>query len=328
MSLQVGQKVRWLDADLSGKVQSIRPDGRVDVLDTDGMLWPALSPRQLVAVGKVRTPALISPGPSSPEEKVEQKPLPAVITTPGQRVRCPSIALAVPDPVNVLGNGITLWAINPSGLHMYLVISVNDGDEHQLIWNGEVAANSTMDIRRFTGQDHGYLTELRAEAVFFHPLGFAPLDPVCITLRLGGTRLLKPGSYAAVAGIEEPALVFALENEAPVPVVQPSLTAPREAKKRADTLAALTKPEPRVDLHLEKIPGDHSRLTDHEKLTLQMRLCQQRLDSAISDHMPSIIFIHGKGKGRLREEVQNLAALHGFNCVLLPNAGETRVYLI
>jgi|GEM_PF-5409690 len=327
--MQVGQKVRWLDADLRGTVSSILPDGRVNVLDSDGMLWPALSPRQLVVIGKAKASILpVAAPPSSPKENKEEESLTQPVVASGERVRCPSIALSVSDPSHVLDNGITLWAINPSGLHMYLVVSVDDGDEHQLIWNGEVGANTTKYLRRFTGQDHGFLNELRAQALFFHPLGFAPVDPVRITVRLGGTRLMKPGVYSAVAGLAEPAMVFALEHEPPKPMSSKSFAAPREARKRADTLAALTKHEPRVDLHLEKIPGDHSRLTDHEKLTLQLRLCQQSLDAAIRDHLPSIIFIHGKGKGRLREEVLNLAALHGFNCVLLPNAGETRVYLI
>jgi hypothetical protein len=327
VALQAGHKVRWLDEARSGTVQTVRPDGSVDVMDADGMLWPAQNVRKLVAVGKVKS-ATPTPEPAATPSVKEERTAPLPVATKVERVLCPSLAIAVPDPENVLGQSLTLWAVNPGALHMYLVVSVFDGDEHQLVWNGELAANTQIDLRRFTGDDLGYLTELRAEAVFFHPLGYTAVQPVCITVRLGGTRLMKAGAYVRVAGLDEPAMLFSLENEPVRPVVPTPAPAPQGTKSRADSLNALTRKEPRVDLHLEKIPGDHSRLTDHEKLTVQMRLCQQHLDAAIKDHLPSIVFIHGKGKGRLREEVQKLAALHGLNCTLLPNAGETRVFMM
>ncbi len=58
-----------------------------------------------------------------------------------------------------------------------------------------------------------------------------------------------------------------------------------------------------VDLHIEKITDDWKRLSNFEMLTLQLREFEKYFELAVAHHQSSIIFIHGVGTGKLRDEV-------------------------
>lgn len=58
-----------------------------------------------------------------------------------------------------------------------------------------------------------------------------------------------------------------------------------------------------VDLHLQEIVDTGREITDHEKLLAQLKHFRKCMDAAISHRIKKIIFIHGVGKGTLRQEI-------------------------
>lgn len=69
-----------------------------------------------------------------------------------------------------------------------------------------------------------------------------------------------------------------------------------------------TKKQPpmEVDLHIAELVTSSQKMTDFEMLNLQLRTAQNRLEFAIQNHIPRIVFIHGIGKGVLRAELESL----------------------
>ena len=61
-----------------------------------------------------------------------------------------------------------------------------------------------------------------------------------------------------------------------------------------------------VDLHIEKLTDEWERMTNFEMLTLQLKEFEKYYDLAVAHHLPSIIFIHGLGSGKLRDELHEL----------------------
>jgi hypothetical protein len=59
-----------------------------------------------------------------------------------------------------------------------------------------------------------------------------------------------------------------------------------------------------VDLHLHEITDDEKGLTDHEKIEMQLTHFERSLQAAIDRRISRVIFIHGIGKGRLRDELR------------------------
>ena len=58
-----------------------------------------------------------------------------------------------------------------------------------------------------------------------------------------------------------------------------------------------------LDLHIEEMTDDHKKLSNGEKLRLQLKVFEEYLDQAIRLGVPKVYIIHGLGKGRLKNEV-------------------------
>lgn len=61
-----------------------------------------------------------------------------------------------------------------------------------------------------------------------------------------------------------------------------------------------------IDLHIEKITDEWKHLGNLEIITLQLQEFEKWYDLAIAHHQPSMIVIHGVGKGRLKEEIHDI----------------------
>jgi hypothetical protein len=64
-----------------------------------------------------------------------------------------------------------------------------------------------------------------------------------------------------------------------------------------------------IDLHIEKLTGEWSRLTPFEMLTLQLREFEKWYHIAVLNYQPTLVVIHGIGTGRLKEEIHTILKL-------------------
>lgn len=65
-------------------------------------------------------------------------------------------------------------------------------------------------------------------------------------------------------------------------------------------------PKSVIDLHIEKLTNDSSRMSNFEMLTLQLKYFEKYYHLAVINHQPSLIVIHGIGSGKLKEEIHML----------------------
>lgn len=77
----------------------------------------------------------------------------------------------------------------------------------------------------------------------------------------------------------------------------------KEARKHLEPARSV------VDLHIEKLTDEHSRMNNFEMLTLQLKTFEKFYDLAVAHHQPHLIIIHGVGTGRLRDEVHDALRL-------------------
>lgn len=61
-----------------------------------------------------------------------------------------------------------------------------------------------------------------------------------------------------------------------------------------------------VDLHIEKLVNDFSRMSNFEILSLQLKQFEKYFELAVMHHLPSLIIIHGVGTGKLRDEIHEI----------------------
>jgi hypothetical protein len=64
-----------------------------------------------------------------------------------------------------------------------------------------------------------------------------------------------------------------------------------------------------VDLHIEKLVDDWRHMSNFEILMLQLKEFEKYYELAVAHHLSSVIFIHGLGSGKLRDELHELLRL-------------------
>ena len=65
-------------------------------------------------------------------------------------------------------------------------------------------------------------------------------------------------------------------------------------------------PPMEVDLHIDKLTKNSRGMDNYDMLTLQMDTAKYKLEFAIRNRIPRIVFIHGVGEGVLKEELNYL----------------------
>ncbi len=90
---------------------------------------------------------------------------------------------------------------------------------------------------------------------------------------------------------------------------EPEIPAPPPANGQgipSEPLSGLDLPRYEVDLHIETLLEDWEGLTNFEILTIQLREFEKWLHVSIAHRQLSMVFIHGVGKGKLRDEIHRI----------------------
>ncbi len=82
---------------------------------------------------------------------------------------------------------------------------------------------------------------------------------------------------------------------------KPATTAAQHSSARWLDLEEKASFEPEIDLHIEKLTADPSRLTPSEIVQLQLRQADIFMDNAYRLGLDQVFLIHGLGAGRLRD---------------------------
>ena len=73
---------------------------------------------------------------------------------------------------------------------------------------------------------------------------------------------------------------------------------------RQDSRYGILENEKEIDLHIEELVNDFSGLSNAEMVTIQLKRFSKEMDAAIANHLKKVIFIHGVGNGKLKNEIR------------------------
>ncbi len=142
------------------------------------------------------------------------------------------------------------------------------------------------------------------------------LSPISSDMQLRGSKFYKESSYKEDAFIHQKALIYRFFKFTNIPVInQLSLekdtevhkTNAKEIRLNEAILKHQTKEgEAVVDMHIWELVDNHSRMTNAEILNVQLGYFEKCLQSAIDHSFHKVVFIHGVGTGKLKEEIKQL----------------------
>ncbi len=117
------------------------------------------------------------------------------------------------------------------------------------------------------------------------------------------------GSFKHVFFLNKQSYVFKLDNTELQAVDLKKLQEKDFAEKQEKKISFDKKPDPIVDLHIEKLVNDVSSLTPTEMISSQMEAFTKSLEMAHVHKMKSIVFIHGVGNHFLKNKIKNYLGL-------------------
>jgi hypothetical protein len=92
---------------------------------------------------------------------------------------------------------------------------------------------------------------------------------------------------------------------------QSHLMAPVNRLYRSFDLMDVASFEQELDLHAEKLVNDTSEFTPRELYDLQLQVLEDFMNTAIEFGLKEVFIIHGLGKGKLKQGVDDFLRFHG-----------------
>ena len=321
MSIQIGDKVRFLNSVGGGVIRGFKGKDQVIVEDEDGFEVPALI-RECVVVGssdmqvhssnrpKVQAPVEIPVEDNRDEEIVVEE------TTEGERLNV-SLAYLPVDPKAFQQCGYEAYFINDSNYYLLFNYMSRSNNSWTSRYNGMVEPNTKIFLEEFAKHDLNDLERVCVQFIAFKKdKPYSLKNAISVELRLDTVKFYKIHCFMENDYFDEDALIYPIvRNDLPERELLVSATDLQEAmqtkvmeerrapqsivKKKAGNSAVLE-----VDLHIHELLDNTNGLSNADMLTYQMDKFHEVLAKYASNKGQKIVFIHGKGNGVLRKAIE------------------------
>lgn len=300
MKLRIGDKVRFLNEKGEGIVSRIKDNTTVFVEMSDGFEIPYLA-SQLVAI---HTELIIDKN----TENIE--------LIPDANIADAIYFVVEPDhEMPLLMNEYNLYLYNASAFNMLYAYSIKDDEYYQTLKNGNVGPYQKVLLKQVKIQFFKDFNQHTIEAILFKNTHYRRQIPISESVYLN-PKYLSSGETIKHSEFKFPVWAFLLKDEFMTTQTVEAILNDEDVKRLRTIKEFKTKEkvsrshkeylrslEKEVDLHIEELVDSTKGMGSHEMLSIQLERFEKELDEAIVKGMKKIVFIHGVGNGRLKQEI-------------------------
>ena len=330
--MKIGNTVRFLNAVGGGTITRFdEKNNMVYVEDADGFEIPTLI-RDCVVIGsvsaetnfprKTAASSLHSTQNPTPTKSTENKALSTaqleakniVHETPyGDHLR----ALLAFFPVEIKQLQTTpydCFLVNDSNYYLfYNLIHCIEGN-WRTVSTGTIEPNTQEELCSITKEQLNNWEQIRVQITAYKHKTYQPLAPLDVSIKLNVIRFLKLHSFTENEYFDEPSLLVDIVAESAKKQytditgetikaailnkehTRKRISPPNEKPKQTEIIE--------VDLHIHQLVETTAGLNNASMLELQMDTFHKTLDENKNRKGQKIVFIHGKGEGVLRKEIE------------------------
>jgi len=300
MKLRIGDKVRFLNEKGEGIVSRIKDNKTVFVELPDGFEIPYLS-TQLVPIHT---------------ELIVHKDAENIELTPGANLVDAFYFVIEPDhETQVLISEYTIYLFNSSAYNILYTYSIKDDAYYQTLKYGEVGSYQKVLLKQVKLTFFKDFNRHKLDILFFKKAHFYNQVPVSEVI------YITPENLNRINTIKHPEFKFPVyawalkedfsngkthelnlsdEDISILKNIKEFASKDKISRSHKEYLKSLEK---EVDLHIEELTDSIKDLSSHEMLSMQLEKFEKELDAAIAGGAKKIIFIHGVGNGRLKQEI-------------------------
>jgi len=318
MNIRIGTKVRFLNDIGGGIVKGYQDDKFVLVENQDGFLIPVLLNELIIeesgSYDNESGQSKQTSQNSSQKELKKPKPEPSSDDKKYIPFKGEALLALVPENDKLLHvSNFGLFLINDSNYFFNFVITSIDSGKSTLVKSGAIKPDSKSNILSFSQSVIAKVREIRLQGIFYKHGFFDATAPVDLTFNIADISFYKINFFIENDYFDSKALILKKE-ELDLKEVFDKLTESEIAKVTKIKEAPVNKPVKisiknplveEVDLHIEEIVDNHSGLTNGEIVELQLARFETSLETAIRSNVQKIVFIHGVGNGKLKQELRN-----------------------
>lgn len=294
MEFSIGDKVSFLNEIGGGVVVAIKDKQTVMVSDDDGFTTP-YHIRKLVKVNVVSVSPVEQ---TSIQHAIESQPLIALVFVPL-------------DLKNPNSSALGIYLINNSGDDFYFELYHVFDDQVFLFSQSQVSDRSIHFIKEIQKSELESFCNLRFQCLFNSSRRMKPRVPFEKHIQIKASKLYKESSFEYSTLIQKLAFSCILASTEEINRTQViSVTdAGYDMLKDSPENIRVSKPhhylrkEEEIDLHIPEILENQMGLRSSQLLEIQIHLFKSELEKAIQLNYASITFIHGIGKGVLKEAI-------------------------
>lgn len=210
------------------------------------------------------------------------------------------------------------YLFNSSSYNMQFTYSIKDDTYFQTLKHGSLGAYQKVLLKQVKKDFFKEYAYHKIECLFYKNTHYKIQFPVAEVLYLN-ERVLKESVMARHNEFKHQVYAFVLkDNFTDRNIVERELTneditrlkAIKEfkqpGKKSVSARQKLKDLQKEVDLHIEELVDNHSGLTNAQMLNMQIEEFEKQLDDAFANGLKKIVFIHGVGNGRLKQEILSI----------------------
>lgn len=332
-NIKVGDKVRYLNAVGGGVVRGFRGKDIVLVEEEDGFETPVLK-REVVVVKETNQYNFpIEERVKHEDEVPVSNKVQVVEDTEEEEFKEPeytwnerneteegeklSLYLAfVPENIKQLQtSNLDLYLVNDS--NYYLSFSIFNGNgKVELRAQNSIEPQTKLFIESIDRQELNDIQNLRFQAVAYKKIPFDPKPVVDVPLTLDLVKFYKLHSFVENDFFDEDAmLVTLIKNDILdfAQLIDPAVLQKAIAEKkhseqhRHPQIKKDKKIEiEEIDLHSQELLDTTAGMSRRDILTYQLEIFEKKIGENLRFKGKRIVFIHGKGEGVLRAEIEKL----------------------
>lgn len=333
MKYNIGDRVKFLTESGGGIIRKIISPNLVNVETEDGFEIPTLT-RDIIVISantaaeklfaqefdneEVASKESLHSEPVVLEEEADDEALVStLIVYPSDRNSDKyQLNMAfVPEQQNMLVTGdLRIYLMNYSSNDILFSFHNQNVDDYNLVCAGKIPAFSKYFVASISREEIDAYSTAHIQVLILNHQSKLLQAPISADMQVRGSKFYKDSSYVDDKILHQKALIYELFKFRNIPVINQlsnvkdadiHKTKVRTTVKNDAILKHKTQKDTAVvDMHIWELVDDHSRLTNAEMLNIQLGYFDKCLQSAIDHHFRKVVFIHGVGTGKLKEEIK------------------------
>jgi hypothetical protein len=225
------------------------------------------------------------------------------------------LALVPTDRKKAPNCAMDMYLINDGNAHVLFNLSHKQHNTFNLLKAGLLAASNKLLIATFEPNTLHQSPDFLLQCIFYKNNYKSEIKPISKIINIHPQELFDIKNFVKTDFFVERAMLFPLTTPETVnklnSIKEEDILTVKKEKEKPEPAKPQAKPNPTpeiktIDLHIHELVDDETGLSDKDKLDLQIIHFRRALDEAIKQKDKKIIFIHGKGQGRLKQEIRRI----------------------